>query len=136
VTSQNILVSWSKKNGAYDYNYVTVTLMAELIKLLLSCGFLLRDKMAEAKAERDVESGDGSLDNAKPTHRPVDLRHELSLAGFQERLPFALPALIYFVKNNLVFYGLSKLDPVQFQLLGNLKILSECGEGGRAILMN
>ena len=36
---------------------------------------------------------------------PIDVARELTPAAVVERLPYALPAAIYFLKNNLVFYG-------------------------------
>jgi len=51
--------------------------------------------------------------------------HSLTCARtHSRRLPYALPAALYFAKNNLMFLGLAYLDPVSFQLLGNLKILT------------
>lgn len=103
--------------------------MTELCKLIMAFVFLYREQRElwnghqQSTALYDAEKGMGTLENGHAVRR-VDLSYELSWAGFRDRLPFALPALIYFGKNNLVFRGLKELNPVQFQLLGNLKILS------------
>jgi UDP-sugar transporter A1/2/3 len=145
-SSQNVLITWSKRNGAYEYNYVSVTMLTELLKLSVSLYLLYREQRARREQEtRDVERGqlaDGADDDSSneqaataaaaaansgnaPSRLPkVDMAYELSYRGFSDRLPFALPAALYFLKNNLVFYGLLQSDPVQFQLLGNLKILT------------
>lgn len=43
--------------------------------------------------------------------------------GVLETLQFAVPATIYFVNNNLVFFILSRLDATTFQLLSQLKVV-------------
>jgi UDP-galactose transporter len=141
-SSQNVLITWSKRNGGYEYNYVSVTMLTELLKLSVSLYLLYREQRARREQDtRDMERGvlaDGADDDSSneaaaaaansgsaPSRLPkVDMAYELSYRGFSDRLPFALPAALYFLKNNLVFYGLLQSDPVQFQLLGNLKILT------------
>jgi solute carrier family 35 (UDP-sugar transporter), member A1/2/3 len=149
-SSQNVLITWSKRNGAYEYNYVSVTMLTELLKLSVSLYLLYREQLvrreqesrdmqrgllADAAAPDDSSSGEltekagggggvASSGNAPSRVPKVDIAYELSYRGFVDRLPFALPAALYFLKNNLVFYGLLQSDPVQFQLLGNLKILT------------
>jgi hypothetical protein len=141
-------VTWSQRQGGYEYNYVSVTLMSEVVKFLLTAFLLLREqrKLHSIRADKaDLESnkpGNNNNNNSNATAAAasssassvgkdkdgggevarIDLAHELSTAGFIERLPFAVPAFVYFLKNNLMFYGLKFLNPVQFQLLGNLKI--------------
>lgn len=41
-----------------------------------------------------------------------------------ETLPYCLPALIYFIQNNMVFWALYFVDPTTYQILVNLKILT------------
>ena len=150
-TSQNVLVTWSQRQGGYEYNYVSVTLMSEVVKFVIAAFLLVRQErgrrsaintarpsskgddssrgggggggsIARASSKGDVESGASAPAAASAATSPVDLSHELSAAGFVERLPYAVPAFAYFLKNNMMFYGLKFLNPVQFQLLGNLKI--------------
>lgn len=133
-SSQNVLITWSKRAGGYEYNYVSVTMLTELFKLLMSLYLLHREQQARREQElRDAargqladesESGSGEHESQSARLPKVDYAYELSYRGFVDRLPYALPAALYFLKNNLVFYGLLQTDPVQFQLLGNLKILT------------
>lgn len=130
-SSQNLLITWSKRAGGYEYNYVSVTMLSELLKLVMSLVMLYREQQ-HLRESRDLEHGkddnsesvNDSLSSTSVSVRKVDYTFELSYRGFLERLPFALPAALYFLKNNLVFYGLLLTDPVQFQLLGNMKILT------------
>jgi UDP-sugar transporter A1/2/3 len=129
-SSQNLLITWSKRAGGYEYNYVSVTMLSELLKLVMSLVMLYREQQNLRDSHGDLEDGasssssGSSSSSASPAVRKVDISFELSYRGFLERVAFALPAALYFLKNNLVFYGLLLTDPVQFQLLGNMKILT------------
>ena len=67
MTTQPLLTTLSKVHGHYQYVQVSTTLLAELIKLLLSAAFYLR------------------LPKAERTHEQLGLQH---------LIPFAVPALI------------------------------------------
>jgi UDP-sugar transporter A1/2/3 len=130
-SSQNLLITWSKRAGGYEYNYVSVTMLSELLKLVMSLAMLYREQQSLRDSHGDLEDGASSSSGGgsgvappPPAVRKVDVSYELSYRGFVERVAFALPAALYFLKNNLVFYGLLLTDPVQFQLLGNMKILT------------
>mmetsp|Transcript_19411 Transcript_19411/g.35168 ORF Transcript_19411/g.35168 Transcript_19411/m.35168 type:complete len:348 (-) Transcript_19411:64-1107(-) len=91
MTLQPILVAMSQVDGKVEYSAVSSTLATETMKILISMGLLFL-------------SG-----NDRP--------------GFDMRqcLEFSVPALIYFVNNNLVFLILDHVSPTTFQLLSQLK---------------
>ena len=97
--SLSLLTYASMENGRYQYNTLTIPLFAELLKLFISTIFVLQ--------EHKVNSGTIKLDT-----KPRIL------------LEAALPALIYFISNNLNFAIIKELGPINFQLLSNLKILT------------
>lgn len=98
-TSSISLLTVASKNerGAYDYSPKSVVLLAELFKLCVSGVFL----------SREVRAGRAA----------VTLRAR-SFAVY------CLPAAIYFVQNNLMFYALSLLSAPSYQILGNMRILT------------
>ena len=83
MTSQPLLTTLSKVHGHYQYVQVSTTLLAELTKLLLSAIFYLQ------------------LPAGEKTHR---------LISAQQLLPFAIPAAIYFINNNLIFVILAYVN--------------------------
>uniref|UniRef100_A0A7S0RXU2 CMP-sialic acid transporter n=1 Tax=Pyramimonas obovata TaxID=1411642 RepID=A0A7S0RXU2_9CHLO len=94
-----LLTHATKKDGQYTYSTITVQMFSELIKLAVSA-FLL------------------SLQYAFGNEMP-----RISL----EPLRFAkacIPALFYFISNNVNFIIIRELDPVAFQILNNIKILT------------
>jgi hypothetical protein len=137
VTRRNEALDALVNIAGYEYNYISVTLVVEIVKFVMSAFFLWRDRTRErvvrtsalrngdTRGDDDIEDGSAATKATSGSaggSLGVDFAHELSVAGFIERLPFAAPAFVYFLKNNLMFYGLKYLNPVQFQLLGNLKI--------------
>ena len=81
-------------DGAYDFIMVGVTLLAEFIKLFVSavCYFTV------------------------PTQGQSH-----GVMRICEMIEFAIPALVYFVNNNLVFFILANITSTQFQILSCLK---------------
>jgi len=94
LSCQSLLITYSKKSGNYTYNTTTTILLAEVVKFCISSGIL-------------IYSGQG-----------------LGFRLTQETLLYSLPALIYFVQNNLVFWALLYIDATTYQVLVNLKILT------------
>jgi len=88
-----VLVTLSQNaEGKFDYNPVSSTLLSESAKIFISAGFL--------------------YGTSQVTAVKLDMR---------EAMQYAIPALIYFVNNNLVFVILSHVNPTTFQLLSQLK---------------
>ena len=94
MTLQPIVTSASKVDGRYEYLQVSATLLAELTKLFLSLAMYAR------------------LPPSARTHRMLTPRH---------LVPFAAPAAIYFVNNNLIFVILAYVNSTTYQILSSLK---------------
>ena len=94
MTLQPILTSSSKVDGHYEYLQISATLLAEVLKILVSLAFYLR------------------LPATSHTHHMLTARHFA---------PFAAPAAIYFVNNNLIFVILAYVNSTTYQILSSLK---------------
>mmetsp|Transcript_63473 Transcript_63473/g.182201 ORF Transcript_63473/g.182201 Transcript_63473/m.182201 type:complete len:337 (-) Transcript_63473:171-1181(-) len=93
MTLQPLLVTLSQNaDGKLDYNPVSSTLLTELMKIGISACML-------------------RLETQRSPIRPDP----------QEALRFAVPAAIYFVNNNLVFFTLLYINATTWQLLSQLK---------------
>lgn len=93
MTMQPILVTLSQNaEGKLDYSPAASTLCTEALKIVISGCFLVRN-------------GD---------HKKVKI-------DMKELGQFSIPAVIYFVNNNLVFIILSYVNATTFQLLSQLK---------------
>mmetsp|Transcript_489 Transcript_489/g.1350 ORF Transcript_489/g.1350 Transcript_489/m.1350 type:complete len:352 (-) Transcript_489:47-1102(-) len=94
MTLQPVLVTLSQNDkGQLDYSPMSSTLMSELGKMGLSVGFFFRARPGEVRGKMEV----------------------------RELLEYAVPALIYFVNNNLNFVILTHVSATTFQLLSQLK---------------
>jgi UDP-sugar transporter A1/2/3 len=78
---QGLLTTASKTNGAYAYDFATVPLLAELLKLLISSALLQRQKRASPEAARITRS-------------------------WRTSALFLVPSLIYWLHNNVQFITL------------------------------
>ena len=97
---QPILVTLSKNpDGGFDYSVPASTMLSEALKLTISSVLLL------------ISLCSGQVDT---------LLHEGSKSEF---LSYMLPALIYFVNNNCIFFILQAVDPTTFQLLSQMKTI-------------
>lgn len=98
----SILAEISKdESGAYPYNPLTVPLLAEGVKILLSAAFVLSDTLF------DAEKFSEHL-------RTFSLKHFWL---------FAVPAACYYVSNTCALFIIAEIGLVQFHILSNLKIL-------------
>mmetsp|Transcript_10534 Transcript_10534/g.23937 ORF Transcript_10534/g.23937 Transcript_10534/m.23937 type:complete len:350 (-) Transcript_10534:63-1112(-) len=91
MTLQPLLVAMSQVNGKVEYSAVSSTLATETLKIVISTAMLF---------------GGG---------------HEKPTFDMQKCVEFSVPALIYFINNNLVFLILDNVNPTTFQLLSQLK---------------
>ena len=94
MTLQPIITSLSKVDGKYEYVQISTTLLSELLKLLLSSVMYM------------------GLPRAARSHHLLTPRH---------LVPFAVPAAIYFVNNNLIFLILAYVNSTTYQILSSLK---------------
>jgi len=98
----NVLSQLSKEpDGSYAYSMPTVVLSAELVKLCLSVGFLVREVGSPVVALRTI--------GATP-----------ATTWFH----FAMPAVLYAVNNNLDMLNNQYMDPATESVLVQLKILT------------
>jgi len=97
--AQGMLVTASRHGGTdYTYNTVTVVLLTEGLKLLLSSGVYLRDKTATSLVEEVVRNR-------------------------QVLLLYFVPATLYCLYNNLSFLSLSYFDPTSYFMFMQTRLL-------------
>lgn len=94
LSCQSLLITYSKSEGLYSYSPASTILLAEIAKFGISATIL------------------------KYSGSPLNFRLT------KETFAYCLPALIYFIQNNLVFAALYYVDPTTYQVLTNLKILT------------
>ena len=97
--SQGLLTTASKTDGEYGYNFATVPLLAELLKLCISSYLLSKQKRQQPEAARITKR-------------------------WRTALLFLVPSIIYWIHNNVQFLTLRLVDPATYQILGNLKIVT------------
>ncbi|CAL8470883.1 g10425 [Coccomyxa elongata] len=98
-SSQGLLTTASKSDGSYRYNFATVPLLAEILKLLISSFLLQRQRRSNPEAARIT-------------------RH------WRTAILFLVPSIIYWLHNNVQFVTLKFVDPATYQIMGNLKIVT------------
>jgi len=99
--TQSLLVEWAKigNGGVTPFDTPSAVFFTELLKLLIAMTFWLRDRYSGIEYD--------GLEGWKPT-------------AF---LLFAMPALLFIVQNNLVFWAMELLDPPTFQLWACFKVI-------------
>jgi len=80
--------------GEYDFLMMSVTLSAEVLKLIFSLSMYC------------------TIPKVQRTHKTIRVRNVFE---------FAIPGAVYFLNNNLVFYILAKITSTEFQILSCLK---------------
>ena len=98
------------RTGRYAYKTTTIPFLAEATKLLLSSTLFLNDYYHTANVDDDGGARRVFLERVDHSSTTV--------------LTAAVPALMYFVSNNLNFIIIRELGATNFQLLNNLKILT------------
>ena len=97
---QPVLVTLSKNGrGSFDYSVPSSTMLSEALKLAMSTTLLLYGICC------------GSVKS---------VLHEDSVTEF---VSYVIPAAIYFVNNNCMFFILQAVDPTTFQLLSQMKTI-------------
>ncbi|XP_001604828.1 UDP-galactose transporter senju [Nasonia vitripennis] len=96
--NQGIIITWSQKEGEYDYNIVIVVLMTEVIKLVSSIVLYCHEN---------------SLKNL--FHEVYKYRKVLLL--------YMVPSSLYCLYNNLSFVNLAAFDPPTYFLLLQLRVV-------------
>ncbi|XP_055857954.1 UDP-galactose transporter senju [Episyrphus balteatus] len=97
--SQGILVTASQEsNNSYSYNTVTVVLLTEVLKLVVSTGLYCRENTIDSLI-KDIK------------------RHSNVM------MLYFVPAFLYCLYNNLAFVNLSTFDPTTYYLLLQLRVV-------------
>ena len=97
---QPVLVTLSKNElGGFDYSVPASTMLSEALKLAISAVLLIRGMLS------------GQI---------TAIFHDDSVSEF---FSYAVPAGIYFINNNCIFYILQAVDPTTFQLLSQMKTI-------------
>ena len=110
-----ILINMSKSNGTVKYSTTAMNFLVEFFKLSFSfaCYFVLKyQKEGNSSKLKSLEEGRKEINDQSLEFQ------------FKTSLYYLLPALLYFINNNLVIYMLHEMDSATFQVLGNLKILT------------
>ena len=96
--NQGIIVTWSQRNGHYEYNIVMVVLMTEVLKLITSTILYCRDNSI------------------------VSLYQEISV-NKKVLLLYMIPSFLYCLYNNLAFINLAAFDPTTYYVLLQFRVV-------------
>ncbi|CAF0749048.1 unnamed protein product [Didymodactylos carnosus] len=102
--SYSVLVHLCEKNGKIEFSSTTMNFILELSKLLFSLNAFLCIS----------SSVTGS------NHSSLTISRKLLLHS----LPYSIPAILYFINNNLAVHMQLQMDPASYQILSNFKILT------------
>jgi UDP-sugar transporter A1/2/3 len=91
-----LTVATKNANGDYSYSFLVATFLSEAFKLVIACALY---------AQPATRKSHGALKR-------------------RDILMFAIPAFVYFVNNNLVFYTLMYMSSTTFQILSSLKTVA------------
>ena len=97
--SFSILVHLCEQNGRIRFSSITLNFLIEFFKLILSICSLIYSKEFQ--------------------HKQIHLFPLLKQSSF-----YSIPALLYFVNNNLAVHIQIQMDPTSYQILSNLKIFT------------
>ena len=97
--SYSILVHLCQQNQTIAFSSLTLNLLIELFKLILSLSALIYSK-------------------------EIHLNQMNCCRVFRQSLPYSIPALLYFVNNNLAVHLQIQMDPTSYQILSNFKIFT------------
>ncbi|CAK9825027.1 UDP-galactose transporter senju [Anthophora retusa] len=96
--NQGIIVTWSQRDGRYEYNIVMVVLMTEVLKLLTSVILYCKDNTFSTLYQEVT-------DNKKVL------------------LLYMIPSFLYCLYNNLAFINLAAFDPTTYYVLLQFRVV-------------
>ncbi|XP_050491512.1 UDP-galactose transporter senju [Bombus huntii] len=96
--NQGIIVTWSQRDGHYEYNIIMVVLMTEILKLFTSIIFYCKDNSF------------GSLCQEVTENKKV-------------LLLYMIPSFLYCLYNNLAFINLAIFDPTTYYVLLQFRVV-------------
>ncbi len=97
--SYSILVHLCEKNGMITFSSVTMNFLIEFLKLIFSL-------------------------NAFIYFKRIRLNKIQLFLSFKKSIPYSIPAILYFVNNNLAVHMQIHMDPASYQILSNFKIFT------------
>ncbi|XP_017875148.1 UDP-galactose transporter senju-like [Ceratina calcarata] len=96
--SQGIIVTWSQRDGHYEYNIVLVVLMTEVLKLIASVILYCKD------------------------YTFVSLYQEI-IKNKTVLFLYMIPSFLYCLYNNLAFINLAAFDPTTYYVLLQFRVV-------------
>ncbi|XP_076646827.1 UDP-galactose transporter senju [Halictus rubicundus] len=96
--NQGIIVTWSQRNGHYEYNIVMVVLMTEVLKFLASATLYCKDNSIRSFCQEII-------------------RNKRVL------LLYIIPSALYCLYNNLAFINLAAFDPTTYYVLLQFRVV-------------
>ncbi|KAK2580457.1 hypothetical protein KPH14_006199 [Odynerus spinipes] len=96
--NQGIIVTWSQRNGQYEYNIVAVVLLTEVLKLIVSAILYWKD------------------------NKILSLFQEITIHK-KVLLLYAIPSFLYCLYNNLSFINLAAFDPTTYYVLLQFRVV-------------
>ncbi|XP_076303178.1 UDP-galactose transporter senju [Lasioglossum baleicum] len=96
--NQGIIVTWSQRNGHYEYNIVMVVLMTEVMKLLASTTLYCKDNSIRSFWQ-EITGNKRVL------------------------LLYMIPSVLYCLYNNLAFINLAAFDPTTYYVLLQFRVV-------------
>jgi probable UDP-sugar transporter A4 len=116
--SYSVLVHLCEKDGKITFNSVSLNLLIEFFKLSFSISaYALKLALFDKKNDETKSSYKyGLLDES--------LRARQIKFSLRNSLNFSIPAILYFINNNLAVYIQLFMDSTSYQMLSNLKIFT------------
>lgn len=130
----SVLIRTFRDGDHYSFSTSSVTMCTEMFKLLASLALLYRgsstsstaaaSKQQQQQQQQQHHDNNGDLEAASPVRHPAAVPVWYSeLLLFRKYAPFAVPALLYSVFNNLIFLSMLHFDLGTYKILGNIRIL-------------
>lgn len=97
--SYSILIHLCEKNGQILFSSITMNFLIEFLKLIFSL-------------------------NAFIYFKNIHFNHIQFYSLFKQSIPYSIPAILYFLNNNLAVHLQLYMDPASYQILSNFKIFT------------
>jgi len=101
--SYSVLVHLCEQNGVISFSSTTMNFLLEFIKLSFSSIAWIYSLSIETINYPDLNS---------------------IVTFFRQSIPYSIPAILYFINNNLAVHMQLHMDPASYQILSNFKILT------------